>query len=74
MKLGQVVLFLIEKGPPDGRSVAQLSEAVYGETMWRYREGAVRVVCTMLMRQRLVERRGNGVKGQPYRFCPKQRD
>lgn len=61
--LGEVLVFLIEKGP--GRTEAQLAEAVYGNDGYQQQ---VNSECRFLLQQRRIERRGDGGPADPFRY------
>lgn len=62
-KLGDVLLFLIERGP--GRTKQELAEAIYGPGGYQQE---VNGECRLLVQRRLVERRGEGGQADPYRY------
>ena len=61
--LGDVLLFLIEKGP--GRTEAELAEAVYADKAYQQR---VNQDCRLLVTRGEIERRGAGGASDPYRY------
>lgn len=60
-----VLRFLIEKGP--GRTEAELARAMYGADG---QQPQVNQDCRILERRGLVERRGVGGPGDPFRYFP----
>lgn len=63
LTLSDVLLFLVQHGP--GRTEAELAEAIYGDKAYQQR---VNGDCRLLCGRGLIERRGNGGPGDPYRY------
>jgi hypothetical protein len=64
MRLADVLLHLIEKGP--GRKERELAQAIYG----RDTQQLVNQDCRILGRAGKIERRGGGGPTDPYRYYP----
>lgn len=61
--LGEVLVFLVEKGP--GRTEFDLAEAIYADKAYQQR---VNQDCRLLVDRGLIERRGSGGQSDPYRY------
>jgi hypothetical protein len=61
--VGEVLVFLIEKGP--GRTELELAEAIYGDRAYQQR---VNQDCRLLVDRKQIERRGTGGQADPYRY------
>ncbi len=63
--LGEVLLFLIEKGP--GRTEAQLAEAIYGR---QGRQPYINQDCRSLLSVGKIRRQGEGGPWDPHTYYP----
>ena len=61
--LGEVLVFLIEKGP--GRTEFELAEAIYADRAYQQR---VNQDCRLLVDRGQIERRGTGGQADPYKY------
>ena len=59
----QVIEFLISRGP--GRTELELAQAIYGPNAYQQQ---VNQDCGLLVRQNILERRGRGGVGDPFRY------
>jgi hypothetical protein len=65
--LSAVLVFLIQHGP--GRTEAELAEAIYGDKAYQQR---VNGDCRLLVDRGVVERRGTGGPGDPFKYFSRQ--